>query len=139
MDRSRLDALHRSLSGNGTGRRSLLMGGLLSALALSRGSETKAKKRKKKQKTLWAVVDSDGSLAFGRGATSAKKLQGNGAYEVAFNQDVSECAMIAQISYFYQPGTAAVTTGTSSVTVFTYDTSGSPVAANKGFQLMVMC
>jgi hypothetical protein len=139
MDRSGLDALNRSLAGNGTQRRSLLMGALLSVLALSRGAETKAKKRNKKQKTLWAVVDPDGRLVFGRGAASAKKLQGNGAYEVAFNQDVSECAMIAQISYFYQPGTATVAAGTPSVTVFTYDTSGSPVAANKGFQLMVMC
>jgi hypothetical protein len=116
------------------------MGALLSALALSRGAETKAKKKKKgKQKTLWAVVDSNGSLAFARGAASARKTQGNGGYEVTFNQDVSECAKIAQISYFYAPGTVYVTPGSTTVTVFTYDTSGSPVAADKEFHLMVMC
>jgi hypothetical protein len=139
MDRSGLDALHRSLTGNGTGRRSLLIGGLLSALALSRGAETKAKKRKRKQKTLWAVVDSDGSLAYGRGATSARQVSGNGAYEVTFTQDVSECAKIAEITYFHGPGTAYVTVGSTSVRVFTYDTNGGPVAADKGFHLMVMC
>jgi hypothetical protein len=139
MDRSGLDALNRRLPGNGTQRRSLLMGALLSALALSRGAETKAKKRKRQQKTLWAVVDSNGSLAFTRGATSARKLQGNGAYEVTFNRDVSECAKVAQISYFYEFGSASVTAGSTSVTVFTYDTSGSRVAADKGFHLMVMC
>jgi hypothetical protein len=139
MDRPRLDALNRSLARNGTGRRSLLMGGLLSALALSRGAETKARKRKRTQKTLWAVVDPDGRIAFARGATAARKLQGSGAYEVDFAQDVSECAKLAQLSYFYQPGVAYVTAGSTSVAVFTYDTSGSPVAANKGFHLMVMC
>ena len=101
MDRSGLDVLNRTLSGNGTGRRSLLMGGLLTAIALSRGAETKAKKRKRKLKSLWAVVDSDGSLASARGATLAKKLQGNGAYEVTFSQDVSQCAKITQIPYTF--------------------------------------
>jgi hypothetical protein len=139
MDQSGLDVLTRGLAGNGTRRRSLLIGGLLSALALPRGTEAKAKKQKRKQKTLWAVVDSDGSLAFARGATSAKKLQGNGAYEVSFNQDVSECAKVAQILYFYEFGSASVTPGSTTVTVFTYDTSGNRVAADKGFQLMVMC
>ena len=133
MDQSRLDALNRSLARNGTGRRSLLISGLLSALALSRSTETKARKRKRRQKTLWAVVDSDGRLAFARGATSARKLQGNGGYEVTFTQDVSECAKIAQIPHLSGHGTDYVTVGSTSVRVFTYDTSGGPWRATRGF------
>jgi hypothetical protein len=146
VDRSGSDALHRDLAGNGTRRRSLLLGGLLSAFGLSRGAEAKSnvtasRKRRKKRaaKLLWAVVDSGGRLAFARGAISAKHGQGNGAYEVVFAQDVSQCAKIAQLQYFSAYGEAYVTQGSTKVSVYTFDTSNGRVAADKSFYLMVTC
>ena len=118
---------------------------MLGALGLARGADAKPKtpntKRKKAAapKMLWAVVDSGGTLAYGSGVASVRKLQGNGAYEVVFERDVSACAHIARLPYFYAFGDAYVTPGTTNVTVFTYDTGQNRVAADKAFHLMVMC
>jgi hypothetical protein len=46
---------------------------------------------------LWAVVNADGTLARGRGATSAASLGVDGQYEVVFNRSVSSCAFVATI------------------------------------------
>ena len=143
MDQSRLDGWKQALGGTGTRRRSLLVGALLSAVALApaeaKPKQPKSRKKAKAAKTLWAVVDPGGALAFGSGVASAKKLQGDGAYEVVFERDVSPCALIAQIPYLYSPGEAYVAPGTTSVTVFTYDTSQNRVKANKAFHLIAMC
>jgi hypothetical protein len=146
MNRSGLDALNRALATtSGTGRRALLAGGLLSALALGQRAEAKqkqpkAKPRKKPSpKTLWAIVDPGGTLAFGSGVTSARKMQGNGTYELTFERDITECTAIAQVAYLSGLGEAYVSTGGTTAAVFTYDTQQDRVAANKSFHLMVMC
>jgi hypothetical protein len=49
----------------------------------------------------WAVVNADGSLVRGQGATSAKQLFAGGgvegSYQVSFNRDVKDCALDATI------------------------------------------
>src|SRR5690242_20515979 len=87
VDRSGLDAPNRNPVGNGTRRRSLLVGGPLGALGLARGADTTPRTSKTKRnkaaapKMLWAVVDSGGQLAYGSGVSSVKKHQGHGASE----------------------------------------------------------
>ncbi|HEU5430681.1 MAG TPA: hypothetical protein VFU81_03410 [Thermomicrobiales bacterium] len=146
MDGSGFKALTRLFGERGIRRRALLGGALLSAFALPRpgAAKTQAGKRTKRKsasapKLLWAVVDPDGRLAFGNGATAAAKHQSEGAYEVSFDRDVSACGHVAHVPLFYAPGEAFVTPGAASVTVFTYDTGQGRVAANKAFHLMVMC
>jgi hypothetical protein len=146
MNRSDLDVLNRARATSGTGRRALLAGGLLSALALGQRADAKQKQKKSKPrkkptqpKLLWAVVDSGGTLAFGSGATAARKMQGNGTYEVTFDRDITECATIAQVTYLSGIGEVYVSTGGTTAAVFTYDTQQNRVAANKSFHLMVMC
>ena len=50
-------------------------------------------------KTLWAVVQSDGSLVRGKGATSINSKVSTGEYEVKFKQDVSRCAYSATFDH----------------------------------------
>jgi hypothetical protein len=58
---------------------------------------------------LWAVVNVDGTLARGRGATSSDSLGVDGQYEVAFNRNVSNCAYVATL------GDATASTGAEGV------------------------
>jgi hypothetical protein len=58
---------------------------------------------------LWAVVNTDGTLARGRGATSADSLGVDGQYEVVFNRNVAGCAYAATL------GDAAASTGAEGV------------------------
>src|SRR4051812_21914736 len=46
--------------------------------------------------TMYAVVNSDGTLARGRRAVSATRL-GTGSYEVVFRKDVRNCAFVGTI------------------------------------------
>src|SRR5262245_44081008 len=59
---------------------------------------------------LWAVVNTDGTMARGSHVTSTQKLEpqfitagvgptaaGDGAYEVVFDRDVSDCAYVATL------------------------------------------
>jgi len=46
--------------------------------------------------TMYAVVNSDGTLARGRRAVSATRL-GTGSYEVVFRRDVRNCAFVGTI------------------------------------------
>jgi hypothetical protein len=98
---------------------------------------------------LWAVVDTDGSLVRGSGgATSAQlfKPTVDGAYEVDFGQDVTDCALIAalgrvdaadsnpapgEIGVAYRNGNAQATF------VKTLDSGGSE--ADQSFHLAVFC
>jgi hypothetical protein len=54
---------------------------------------------------VWAVVNSDGTLARDRGATSAASLGVDGQYEVVFNRNVSACSYTATL------GDATASTG----------------------------
>ena len=91
-------------------------------------------------KTLWAVVDANGTLVRGKGAVSSNG--GGGAYGVFFNRDVSRCAYAATIGTRDVP---AVLTATSAgavgkpkvVEVFTLKTDFTRVGM--AFHLVVHC
>src|SRR5215210_6658080 len=52
--------------------------------------------KKKELKTLWAVVDADGTLVRGKGVTGNNKL-GTGTYGFFFNRNVEGCAWVATL------------------------------------------
>ena len=54
--------------------------------------------RRTQLKTLWAVVNADGTLARGKGVTSSSKVD-TGDYEIRFRQDVSRCASSATFDH----------------------------------------
>jgi len=96
-------------------------------------------------KTFFAVVNSDGSLARGRGATGSHSLSsGSGDYEVDFNRDVTGCAYVATLGNA-TAGTApngfvtdAARAGVpSGVFVKTSNTAGNP--ADIQFHLIIAC
>lgn len=97
--------------------------------------------------TGWAVVNLDGSLARGSGATSSTQNGVDGQYVVVFNRDVSGCAYVAS-------GGEATAVGPDDAVVFTV----APAAGNangvfvqewdgvlardsysSGFHLVVVC
>jgi hypothetical protein len=92
---------------------------------------------------LWAVVNQSGSLARAVGTTSAGRV-GEGAYEVFFNQDVTNCVFSGSIG---DPGTITSVSGTVSVgrrsgnangiRVDTRTTSGDQ--ADRPFHVVVVC
>jgi hypothetical protein len=97
-----------------------------------------------KPQTYNAVVDSDGTLARGRGATGV--LHNNtGIYEVDFTKDVSACGYTASIGLSVTvggsaPGTVAVVSrsGTpNGVYIQTFDNKGH--ASDLGFHLILSC
>ncbi len=54
--------------------------------------------RRTQLKTLWAVVDADGTLARGKGVTDSDNV-GTGRYEVTFNRNVTGCAYSATFDH----------------------------------------
>jgi len=52
--------------------------------------------RRTQLKTLWAVVNADGTLARGKGVTEGDNVS-TGEYTIAFKQDVSGCASSATL------------------------------------------
>ena len=99
-------------------------------------------------RALWAVVGSDGSLVRGTpGATAAQLFKPiNGAYEVAFGTDVTECVLIATLGRTDaqdanpdpgEIGTAYRNGDPDAVFVKTYDSTGA--AADRSFHLSVLC
>ncbi|MDD7942405.1 hypothetical protein PHK61_28715 [Actinomycetospora lutea] len=93
---------------------------------------------------LFAVVNADGTLARGFGATSAQRL-GQGAYEVIFNRSVRNCAYLGTIGLSGDVGsspsgeiTVVGRNGNDRGVFLTTATSaGSPTDA--GFHLAVHC
>jgi hypothetical protein len=98
--------------------------------------------------TGWAVVNVDGSLARGSGATSSRQLGTDGYYIVDFNRDVSHCAFVAS------GGVANSTDILDDAVVFTvapalndavgvavleYDTILARDSYSSGFHLIVTC
>jgi hypothetical protein len=95
---------------------------------------------------LWAVVDSNGTLARGAPGVSSAR-QAAGAYTVAFGKVITQCAYVASVGY---PGNASSTflgfaqTGLSTnfdevVVVHTFGPGGNPSLADKPFHLAVHC
>ena len=91
-----------------------------------------------------AVVDADGTLARGRGATGVIHTT-EGIYEVDFTKDVSACAYTASIGLpgttgGSDPGTVTVAGRSETpngVYVQTFDRKGR--AQNLGFHLILSC
>ena len=101
-----------------------------------------AAKHKTQLKTLWAVIEEDGTSLKNKGLSGSERYPGAetaGLYRISFNRDVSECAYTAtvatreanQISAFEDP---ALTHG---VVVATRDSEG--VEADRRFSLVVNC
>lgn len=102
----------------------------------------------------WAVVNADGTLARGNGATASAKVTADaGAYKVTFGADVSACAYTATVggagtttppvgvaTTYLNPDTAK-----NAVTVRTYDVDGAPIVdpvtegEDKAFHVTVTC
>ena len=101
--------------------------------------------------TYWAVVNADGTLARGNGATASAKVTADaGAYKVTFGRNIATCAYTATVggsstatppigiaSVYQNPDPA-----NNAVSVRTYaDLTGDPVTggADRGFHLTVSC
>ena len=114
------------------------LGGALSIFALpSRDAE--AARRRRLPKTLWAVVNADGTLVRGKGVTGSIRAT-TGFYQVTFVRDVSGCACSASTNGGI-PGDVAPSSisppAPQVVQVFTWNSAGTP--ADLAFQLVVNC
>jgi hypothetical protein len=96
--------------------------------------------------SLWAVVDSDGSLARAGcpGVTSSETSPGSGEYNVLFPRNVASCAYVANVGnagsgLLPNSGFTSVAPSTSpdGVFVVTHDFTGVPTSEN--FHLVVTC
>jgi hypothetical protein len=94
-------------------------------------------------RTLFVVVNQDGSLARGRRVRESRRIT-TGQYEVTFRRDVTDCAYVATIGVSDDaalPG-GEVSVGSQpdnprGVHVRTRNSNGN--AANRGFHLAVHC
>lgn len=92
----------------------------------------------------FAVVNSDGSLARGIGATGATQL-GTGVYEVDFVKNITACGYTATIGLSgtagaSDPGTIAVvgrSDNAKALYIQVFNSKGKP--ADLGFHLIVQC
>jgi hypothetical protein len=90
-------------------------------------------------KTLWAVVNPDGTLARGKGATSSRKPS-TGEYEIRFVQDVRNCAYSATFDHnsgFVFIALRDASIGQREVGVTTTDRGGT--VRDSPFHLVVHC
>jgi hypothetical protein len=96
------------------------------------------------KKVLWAVVNSNGTLARGRGARDANAL-GSGGYEVLFDRNVRRCAYTATIGLSGAKGNSSpgeiTVVGRNGATngVFIKTRNSSGASANRGFHLTLNC
>jgi hypothetical protein len=86
--------------------------------------------------TVWAVVDVDGDLVRGKGATTAFN-QNTGTYFVLFARDVSTCAYTATTSGGFA-GDTSVDTGLSPRDVIVSTANGATLQ-DLAFHLIVAC
>jgi hypothetical protein len=97
---------------------------------------------------LWAVVNSDGTLARGSGVVSVSKVDYDGtigSYEVIFNRDVSGCAYSGTLGGTNPDGEFSFgeitvhprNNNVNGVFIFTLDDSGT--RADRYFQVAVIC
>jgi hypothetical protein len=118
-----------------------LAAGLLGGLARLVGApapDTEAAKRRQLT-TLWAVVESNATLRYGKGVKSVSRFGDTGKYAVTFNRDVTKCSYVAtptdqimgltNASNFFGDGVLVIT-GTAANT-FTF--------ADIPFNLIVQC
>jgi hypothetical protein len=97
------------------------------------------------QKTLWAVVNADGTLARDSHAVSVTHTAATGAYIVVFDRNVRSCAYNATVGLSGASGTSArgfttvvaAAVDVNGVFVTTDDVAGNP--AERGFHLQVEC
>ena len=115
----------------------LCMGVAIGVVFNSTSTDTDAAKRPP-LKTLWAVVEADGTLVRSKGVTDHSKID-TGRYEIDFNRDISNCAYTVTL----WQGTFGPTTtqegfgGPRSTDVITGNSAGS--ANDEPFQLVVNC
>ena len=95
--------------------------------------------------TLWAVVNSDGTLARGGSNVTVTMNSGIGEYQVRFDQNVRGCVYVATLGLTGSAGTdppGMITVVGESASVFgvwisTYDSAGA--LADRSFHLVVFC
>lgn len=118
----------------------------LAALALNAGASA-AGRPQATATALWAVVNTDGTLARGSGAVSSSQLGTDGYYTVTFNRDVSACAYTATggaasasdvlddaVIFTAQPAT-----NPAGVLVLEYDAILGADSYSSGFHLVIAC
>lgn len=91
-------------------------------------------------KTLWAVVDADGTIVRSKGVVLSKSGNvGTGAYGIFFNRNVSGCTYTATIGANLHGMISAfsVAGAPRAVEVRTHDKDGGP--SNRPFNLLVNC
>jgi hypothetical protein len=147
MDRDSFTRLANSVAATASRRTAF---GLAGALGLSTLDTAKARKRKKKKckrcsnnganSTLWAVVDTDGTLLRSKGATESDHDATFGIYSVAFERDVNLCAYAVTLED--EDGFAFIVTPSSEqppnvIEVAIRDDDGGP--RDIRFHLLVTC
>ena len=92
------------------------------------------------EQVLWARVAANGDLLDGAGATDANHLGGQGAYDVIFDRDVSECgyAATASSTNIAHEIAAEPRTGNANA-VFVTTSFDEETADNSPFYLIVTC
>jgi hypothetical protein len=92
--------------------------------------------------SLWASINSNGSVRVARGVTSASQIA-TGAYTVVFNQNVSNCALIATQNFLGNAYAAAhyAANNANAVTVSLWATPnfGFAEPTNGSFSVAVFC
>jgi hypothetical protein len=92
--------------------------------------------------SLWASVNSDGSVRVARGVMAASQIA-TGAYTVVFNQNVSSCAVIATQNFLGNAYAAAqyAATNPNAVTVSIWATPnfGFATTTNGSFSVAAFC
>jgi hypothetical protein len=86
----------------------------------------------------FAVVNAAGTLGANRGATSASNPAGAGTYAVAFNSNISACALNATVAST-NGGAASVALGADNQTVSVVTRNPDGTAADRPFHLTVTC
>jgi hypothetical protein len=86
----------------------------------------------------FAVVNAAGTLGANRGATSASNPAGAGTYAVAFNSNISACALNATVAST-DGGAASVALGADNQTVSVVTRNPDGTAADRPFPLTVTC
>jgi hypothetical protein len=147
MDRDRIAHFAKSVAATASRRAAFGLAGAMGLGTLRTASARKRKKKKCKRcgdsganSTLWAVVDLDGTLIRGKGATESDHDATFDTYTVAFNRDVDQCAYAVTLED--EDGLAFILTPTSEqppnvVALATRDDNGSP--RDIRFHLIVTC
>lgn len=135
------------------GRTTAVLIALMAAMVLAAGlvyDDDADAARRPLLKTLWAVVNEDGTLDRGKGVTDSSRVA-EGAYRITFNRNVSGCAYSATIDlsglgeghqgevYVYQTLEDPSDPPTPrQVDVFTFNSAGTTSDDNQ-FDLIVHC